>query len=66
MSKKSTEILFLGRKSFRMRPKSGDLPRRIKVKLFRWSFILQLNLVELIQERAAVISRLKKRECYGC
>jgi len=30
MSKRSTEILFLGRKSFRMRPKSGDLPRRIK------------------------------------
>ena len=27
-----------------------------KVKLFRWSFILQLNLVELIQERAAVNS----------
>ena len=27
-----------------------------KVKLFRWSFILHLNLVELIQERAAVNS----------
>ena len=31
-----------------------------KVKLFRWSFILHLNLVELIQERAAVSSHFKK------
>jgi hypothetical protein len=37
-----------------------------KVKLFIWSFVLQVNLVELIptghdvQERAAVSSHLKK------
>ena len=63
------DLLFYHRKLRRLvliELKLGEFLPKHKVKLFRWSFTLHLNLVELIQERAAVISHLKKWECYGC